>query len=157
MGSSDWAAWVQAVGSVLAIVGAAFMPIWHEEIKERRQRQKWLSALAAMAYEVHDLAKGNYETVRHEGNRMYAATEGVSTEYEPLLLALADFPSHVLTDRLHLSALLHLRRFAAQGSAAWKFICMNGGADMFWTEQREDAKALMDETRAFADGVAKFR
>jgi hypothetical protein len=49
MGSSEWAAWVQAVGSVVAIVVATWIPV-HQERLQRASRKKNLThALRAYA------------------------------------------------------------------------------------------------------------
>lgn len=40
MGASDVAAWIQAIGSVLAVGGAAYLPRWHETIGDRKRKTK---------------------------------------------------------------------------------------------------------------------
>lgn len=49
MNSSEWASWVQAVGSIAAICAAAYFPIAHEVRREKRERREVLRTLSYFA------------------------------------------------------------------------------------------------------------
>ncbi|MDF4024100.1 hypothetical protein P3W24_03830 [Luteibacter sp. PPL201] len=157
MTGSDAAAWVQAVGSVAAIVAAGLLPLWHERCKRKAQRQEWLSNLTALAFEVRDMAMAVAKAYRSEDS-LYATRMGDDAdEYAPLLEALGSFPSYALTDRLHLIALLHLRRFASHGDQLWRAAVSHGEALSHNWEAKEQAGDLAEETVAFVEGVAAFK
>lgn len=44
-GVKEQSGWAQAIGTVLAVIGAGYFPIWHEIQKERREKNRWLCVL----------------------------------------------------------------------------------------------------------------
>lgn len=49
LSSSEWASWVQAIGSIAAICAAAYFPIAHEARREKRERREVLRTLSYFA------------------------------------------------------------------------------------------------------------
>ncbi len=45
MGASDVAAWIQAIGSILAVSGAAYLPRWHENHRRREEKNETFEKL----------------------------------------------------------------------------------------------------------------
>lgn len=45
MGASDVAAWIQAIGSILAVSGAAYLPRWHENNRRREEKNETFKKL----------------------------------------------------------------------------------------------------------------
>lgn len=46
MGASDVAAWIQAIGSILAVSGAAYLPRWHESNRRREEKNETFGKLS---------------------------------------------------------------------------------------------------------------
>lgn len=55
MGASDVAAWIQAIGSVLAVGGAAYLPRWHENNRRREEKNETYEKLT------HDILSVNFQ------------------------------------------------------------------------------------------------
>jgi hypothetical protein len=155
--SQATAAWVQAWGSIAAIFAAGLFAVGLEGHKRRARRKEWLSNLVALSLEVKDMAQGVAKAYASKGSLYETQMTGDSEEYAPVVEALASFPSYALTDRLHLVALLHLRRFAATSDRLWR-AAVAKGEDMHrhWDAEVQ-AKAMADETAAFAAEVARFK
>lgn len=49
LNSSEWASWVQAFGSIGAIIAAGYFPIAHEKVREKRDRRNVLRSLTYLA------------------------------------------------------------------------------------------------------------
>lgn len=152
----DLPAWVQAVGSIVAIVSAGLFPLWHERTKTRIQRRDSLAKLTALAYEVAGMADAVADAYRSRNQLAGVSLLADRDEYEPLVEALSAFPIYILTDRHHLSSVIHMRRYVSEGNRLWK-AAVEHGEEMFETWEAVDrAKSLRDETQAFAEGVARF-
>ena len=98
---------------------------------------------------------GAYET----DQSLYSARmAGDPEEFAPVVEAVESFPSYTLTERNHLVALLHLRRYTAHVDRVWRGMLARSSDESpwFWGDA-EDAKALATELDAFADGVAAFK
>lgn len=55
LNGGDVASWVQAIGSILAIVAAGLFPVVHERSKEKRVRKNTLSSLLYLSVSLRDL------------------------------------------------------------------------------------------------------
>lgn len=69
MTSSEWASWVQAIGSIAAICAAAYFPIAHEVRREKRARRELLLTLSYFAESLNvyfiRISKAVLETDHH--------------------------------------------------------------------------------------------
>lgn len=50
-GIADKAGWVQAIGAIIAIAGAAVFPYWHEAAKERGRKERLRMLLTGLAFQ----------------------------------------------------------------------------------------------------------
>jgi hypothetical protein len=158
MTSSEWAAWVQAIGSILAIAAAGLLPLWHQKVRSSTQREQWLQSLKSLALEVRDLGENIHETAKSEARRRGASMYESAEEYQPLVDALANFPAHFLTDRIHLIGLLHLRRYVARGDHLWRSIVRHGeNDDEDWSDFIEATVTLKDEVIGAVSNIERFR
>ena len=150
------AAWVQAVGSVAAIIAAGLFPLWHETQKTRTQRTENLSRLTALAFEVNGMAQAVADAYRSASSLAGISIFGNREECTPLVESISAFPMYALTDRHHLMAVVHLKSFAAEANRLWK-AAVEHGDEMYgnW-DAMERAKALRTEVSAFAEAVAEF-
>ncbi|MBJ2345533.1 MULTISPECIES: hypothetical protein [Pseudomonas] len=49
LSASEWASWVQAAGSIAAIVAAAFIPIWHGRVSSRAREKQLAGTMRVLA------------------------------------------------------------------------------------------------------------
>jgi len=76
-GVKEQAGWAQAVGTVLAVIGAGYFPIWHEIQKERREKTRWLCVLL-------ESVDTECALLRQLRRAMYGFSTGTVTDYKTL-------------------------------------------------------------------------
>lgn len=127
-GHQGSAAWVQAVFSVLAILAAAFIPMWHDHRKTEAAKKAWISSLANLAKEVDEMADDVSTTYASDSGLLSACFDGDPDEYAPLIQALAAFPLPSHVNRDHLTKLLRLKGLATSWQWKWVAAVRNGEA-----------------------------
>ncbi|MFJ2379871.1 hypothetical protein [Pseudomonas protegens] len=94
--TSEWASWVQAVGSILAIIGAALLPVWHSRVAENKREQQLVGILKVLTESaLEKLIRLSAVFVRFdkEAERMkqYTASQ-LPHEWASLLSAIEQLP-----------------------------------------------------------------
>lgn len=87
--------WVQAVGSVLALVGASLLPIWHFDRAKRQKDHEVLQLMSALAIREKEMFAMLLGCFAIDGDLEYANSyirNGRVYEWEPMVLALNQFP-----------------------------------------------------------------
>lgn len=93
LSSSEWAAWVQAVGSVLAILAAAWFPIWHR----RRELSRQLNNYVQMLSVAQSQADGDASLLSQYVDNV-ADFSWSNTRWDPIIKALEGVEYHLLPD-----------------------------------------------------------
>jgi len=111
MTSAEWAAWVQAVGTILALAIAIAAPIIHERVKERSERKRLLTGITVTVTN----AAGALNQAVHlcetpEGAAEYAE-EFKQSHWSHIYRALDAFPIHTTNDQQLAFAVLEVQAF----------------------------------------------
>jgi hypothetical protein len=133
--SSIGAAWLQAIGSVGAIVVAGWA-VWRQErqrtlddqIERLRLRGDQLEALIALSSEAVDLVSG----IRFTHDYFFETL--VEDGFEQLEVAFAQIPAHEARDRSVAKAIMDLRRYVPR----LKESLLNARSDTFHRKADED-------------------
>lgn len=96
LNSSEVASWVQAVGSVAAIVAAAFIPIWHERVSSRKREEKLVGILRVLTLDAQQklwLLSSTFMSVQAEVKQMQEYLNSQrQKEWGGLVSAVAQIP-----------------------------------------------------------------
>ncbi|MFG5863666.1 hypothetical protein [Metapseudomonas sp. CR1201] len=88
--------WVQAFGSVIAIVAAGFFPIWHSSVMQKERETRLLELMRVLADEGLEsmwLLSNTFVLPEHEVSNMRAYLEHHrQRDWEPLLASLGQVP-----------------------------------------------------------------
>jgi len=93
LSSSEWAAWVQAVGSVLAILAAAWFPIWHRRRELSRQLNNYVQMLSVAQAQALADASLLWQHVDNVADFSWS-----NTRWDPIIKALEGIEYHLLPD-----------------------------------------------------------
>lgn len=161
--SSELASWVQAVGSVVAIVVAAFLPIWHASVTTERKQQALLGILRVLADEVleemwlltNTLAmpdKENRQMLEYRHFRRGRIWEGLVNDLAQM--PLADLPPQHAKSLGVIRDAAKFGSFVADQIPAW--IARGGYSEPHVTETlrgKRDLLTLIRATLPVAEGI----
>jgi len=155
MTASEWAAWVQAIGSIMAIGAAGWLPLWHRDKLEERRQKSLLTTLCALSAAAESMTRHIESVIRDEASRRGESMLGDKSQYKPLLQSVTGFPSHELTDGTALAQLFELRRIVERGNWLWQMIIDHGEEDppTDWDDPVQAALALYKDSNELHMGL----
>ncbi len=90
------ASWVQAIGSILAIVAAGLFPFAHERSRERRLRRNTLLSLLYLSRSLRDLQVKIMESLGNDGWNLRWLNGDGPTELEQISQLISEIPASML-------------------------------------------------------------
>lgn len=123
------AAWVQAIGSILALVGAAVLPVFHARVSAKQAERESIQLLSTFAHHAFDMLSLLNRVFEDESKWYERATSYLDSasdkEWNPLLLALTQMPLERFTAANALNLMVvrdvvHLAAEVAGTLVEWK-------------------------------------
>ncbi|MEK8080736.1 hypothetical protein [Pseudomonas sp. XK-1] len=161
-GSPSAPAWVQAIGTVLALIGAAALPIYHSrhaELRRERTAAGQLRLLSEECYEKLWMLSNCFLNREREGHAIELfISAGRPEEWQVLELAVSQYPMELVPAK-HLSALNTLRnsvshaRLICSQLRDWKEGGSNPGS-VSLLRSRRDLLGITKDALPWPDGAA---
>lgn len=102
------AAWVQALGSIGAIIAAGYFPIAHEKVREKRQIKNTLTSLMHLAGVLVSIQDSQYKALKNESAYDRWKHTDKPGELEMLCSLVAEFPVSMVVGQ-HIEYLSEIR------------------------------------------------
>lgn len=162
MTTSEWASWVQAVGSILAIGIAIYVTRMQAQSaanlvrdSENRKREHdealTLLSLQSMASELRRMCMMVGFQISDVGN--FIIYPDISAEFQSISKMLSELPIDHISAQAKISDLLHLQRIANAMNILFKAAPMQG--DGFYFDHRTQITKLEKEAGGCAASLAK--
>ncbi|MGE0367238.1 MAG: hypothetical protein AB7Q00_16050 [Phycisphaerales bacterium] len=144
LSSHALAAWVQAVGTILALVIAILAPIWHSNRVERRRTATEVSSILAIAQRALSAVEYAASHSQPDRFRIYCTEEFSAHEFNLLLRRLREIPLHTLKDSRLAEPVANLAdglaRLTGQlETRAGQFAARIDAADTEWQSHADDS------------------
>jgi hypothetical protein len=134
----QWAAWIQAIGSIIAIVASAVLVWWQHHLeagreskKEAQKRYDFISAVTAVVHDIAGLIESAAQAANNpEERENYFSDDSDRRKLSDCLHALNAIPAHELPGYELASRLIALRHITQDALSSWaSFVEIMNGAE----------------------------